>query len=44
MLIASQEGGTVGVYRIDPNTGLATETDHAIKIDRCVCIKFLPQP
>jgi 6-phosphogluconolactonase len=44
MLIASQDGGKVGVYRIDPNTGLATETDNAIKIDRCVCIKFLPQP
>lgn len=44
MLIASQDGGKVGVYRIDPNTGLATETDNIIKIDRCVCIKFLPQP
>lgn len=44
MLIASQDGGKVGVYRIDLETGLAAETEHSIAIDRCVCIKFLPQP
>jgi 6-phosphogluconolactonase len=44
MLIASQDGGKVGVYQIDQSTGLATETAHSIKIDRCVCIKFLSKP
>ncbi|MBL8890254.1 MAG: lactonase family protein [Planctomycetaceae bacterium] len=43
MLIASQDGGKVGVYKIDTTTGLATETKHSIKIDQCVCIKFLEQ-
>lgn len=44
MLIASQDGGKVGVYKIDETTGLAQETAHAIKIDRCICVKFLPKP
>jgi len=44
MLIASQDGGKVGVYRIDEATGLARETANSIKIDRCICIKFLPKP
>ncbi len=44
MLIASQDGGKVGVYQIDPATGLAKETANAIKIDHCICIKFLAKP
>lgn len=44
MLIASQNGGKVGVYRIDPMTGLAHETDNAISIDQCICVKFLAVP
>ncbi len=44
MLIASQDGGKVGVFEMDDATGLAKETPNAIKIDRCVCVKFLPQP
>jgi 6-phosphogluconolactonase len=44
MLIASQDGGKVGVYRLDGKTGLAQETDISVKISRCVCVKFLAQP
>jgi 6-phosphogluconolactonase len=44
MLIASQDGGKVGVYKIDEATGLAKETANSIKIDRCICVKFLPKP
>lgn len=44
MLIASQDGGKVGVYEIDEATGLAKETANSIKIDRCICVKFLPKP
>ncbi len=44
MLIASQDGGKVGVYQIDQATGLAQETANWISIDRCICIKFLPKP
>jgi len=44
MLIASQDGGKVGVYKIDDKTGLAKETEHSAKIDGCVCVKFLAKP
>lgn len=44
MLIASQDGGKVGVYVIDEATGLAKETANSIKIDQCICVKFLPKP
>ena len=44
MLIASQDGGKVGVYEIDQTTGLAKETENSAKIDKCVCVKFLPKP
>jgi 6-phosphogluconolactonase len=44
MLIASQDGGKVGVYEIDEETGLAKETASAVQIDRCVCVKFLSIP
>ena len=44
MLIASQDGGKVGVYAIDTKTGMAKETEHAAKVSRCVCVKFLPKP
>ena len=44
MLIASQDGNKVGVYKIDPATGLATETDMGAKVGKPVCIKFLAKP
>jgi len=44
MLIASQDGGKVGVYAIDEKTGLAKETEQVVKISKCVCVKFLAQP
>ena len=40
MLIASQDGGKVGVYAISTATGLAKETAYSAKIDSCVCVKF----
>jgi len=44
MLIASQDGGKVGVYEIDQTTGMAKETENSAKIDKCVCVKFLAKP
>jgi 6-phosphogluconolactonase len=42
MLIASQDGGKVGVYELDATTGLGKETDAAAKVSKCVCVKFVP--
>ena len=44
MLIASQDGGKVGVYKIDTATGLATETEFSAKVGKPVCVKFLAKP
>lgn len=44
MLIASQDGGKVGVYAIDEKTGLAKETDVSVKVGGPVCVKFLAKP
>lgn len=44
MLIASQDGEKVGVYKIDTDTGLAKETDIAVKVGKPVCVKFLAKP
>jgi 6-phosphogluconolactonase len=44
MLIASQDGGKVVVYSIDEKTGLAKETEHSVKVDKPVCVKFLAKP
>lgn len=42
MLIASQDGGKVGVWQRDPTTGGAKETGNAVKVGKCVCVKFVP--
>jgi 6-phosphogluconolactonase len=42
MLIASQEGGKVGVWERDPATGSAKETGTTAKVSKCVCVKFVP--
>jgi 6-phosphogluconolactonase len=42
MLIASQNGGKVGVWELNEATGLAKETGETVKISRPVCVKFLP--
>jgi 6-phosphogluconolactonase len=42
MLIASQDGGKVGVWAIDPTTGGAKETGNAVPVSKCVCVKFVP--
>jgi 6-phosphogluconolactonase len=44
MLIASQDGGKVGVYAIDETTGLAKETDSSVKVGSPVCVKFVAKP
>ncbi|MCS6866244.1 MAG: lactonase family protein [Gemmataceae bacterium] len=42
MLIASQNGGKVGVWERDLKTGGAKETGQTVAISRCVCVKFVP--
>ena len=42
MLIASQDGGKVGVWALDEKTGLAKETGETIAVSKPVCVKFLP--
>ncbi len=42
MLIASQDGGKVGVWELDPTTGMGKETGNTIPVSRCVCVKFVP--
>jgi 6-phosphogluconolactonase len=42
MLIASQDGGQVGVWRLDASTGMGKETGTTAKVDKCVCVKFVP--
>lgn len=42
MLIASQEGGKVGVWELDEKTGLGRETGQTVAVTRCVCVKFVP--
>jgi 6-phosphogluconolactonase len=44
MLVASQDGMKVAVYVIDAKTGLARETETAVKVGSPVCIKFLAKP
>jgi 6-phosphogluconolactonase len=41
MLIASQDGGKVGVWELDEK-GLAKETGNTVKVSKCVCVKFVP--
>ena len=42
MLIASQAGGKVGVWQLDPKTGLARETGTTVRVSQPVCVKFVP--
>ncbi len=42
MLIASQDGGKVGVWELDEKTGLGKETGNTVAVSRCVCVKFVP--
>jgi 6-phosphogluconolactonase len=42
MLIASQDGGKVGVWELDAATGLGKETGNVVKVAKCVCVKFVP--
>ena len=42
MLIASQDGGKVGVWEIDEKTGTGKETGDTVAVSRCVCVKFVP--
>jgi 6-phosphogluconolactonase len=42
MLIASQDGGKVGVWELDQQTGLGKETGNTVAVSRCVCVKFVP--
>ena len=42
MLIASQDGHKVGVWELNPKTGLGKETGEAVKVGSPVCVKFVP--
>jgi 6-phosphogluconolactonase len=41
MLIASQDGGKVGVWELD-DKGMGKETGDTVAVSRCVCVKFVP--
>ncbi len=41
VLIASQDGGKVGVWERDAATGGAKETGVTVPVSRCVCVKFV---
>jgi len=42
MLIASQDGGKVGVWELDSATGMGKETGTTAKVEKCVCVRFVP--
>ncbi len=42
MLIASQNGDKVGVWELNPETGLGKETGRTVAVGRPVCVKFVP--
>jgi 6-phosphogluconolactonase len=42
MLIASQDGGKVGVWELDRQSGMGKETGNTIPVKSCVCVKFVP--
>ncbi len=42
MLIASQDGGKVGVWELDTTTGLGKETGNTTAVSRPVCVRFVP--
>jgi 6-phosphogluconolactonase len=44
LLAAGQDSGNVTVFAIDQKTGALTFSGKEIKIDRPVCIRFLPRP
>jgi 6-phosphogluconolactonase len=41
MLIGSEAGDKVGVWELDPKTGLGKETGTTVKLSRPVCVKFV---
>ena len=41
MLIASQDGNKVGVWKLDKTTGGGEETGQTIAVGRPVCVKFV---
>ena len=40
LLCACRDSNTIQVYRIDPKTGLLTDTHQNIDVDKAVCIQF----
>jgi 6-phosphogluconolactonase len=42
MLIASQDGGKVGVWELDRTSGNGKETGNTVPVSKCVCVKFVP--
>lgn len=41
MLIASQNGGKVGVWQLDPATGLGKEMNTTVAVPSPICVKFV---
>jgi 6-phosphogluconolactonase len=41
LLVATRDSDLIQVFKVDPNTGLLENTEHDIKLDMPVCIKFL---
>ncbi|MFO0850491.1 MAG: lactonase family protein [Gemmataceae bacterium] len=44
MLVANQDGDSVVVFAVDPETGLPKPTGNSVTVGRPVCVKFLAKP
>jgi 6-phosphogluconolactonase len=42
MLVASRDGGRAGVWQLDAASGGGKETGAAVKVAKCVCVRFVP--
>jgi 6-phosphogluconolactonase len=43
LLVANQNGDSIVVFRIDPESGKLTATGHTAKVPAPVCLRFAPK-
>ena len=44
MLVACRDSNVIQIYERDADTGLLTDIHGDIKVDKPVCVKFIPNP